>query len=38
VKYITVAISDFYEWYEEKLLAKYSVALEGVKKRFYGIF
>jgi hypothetical protein len=38
VKYITIAISDFVEWYEDKLLGKYSMALEGVKKRFYGIF
>ena len=38
IKYITIGIADFMDWYQEKLNEKYSVALEGVKKRFFGIF
>lgn len=38
ISYTTVGISNFLDWLQDKLSHKYSDSLEGLQKRFEGLF
>jgi hypothetical protein len=38
IPYTTVPISNFLTWLQDKLAYKYSSSLEGLQKRFEGVF
>jgi hypothetical protein len=38
LKFLYVKLDDLISWFEEKLSEKYSVALEGIGKRFISVY